>query len=68
MIDTQGVPVVAVAVNSETVPAERVPRVCDRVAAAAGRPAADPLIDGVDIILDAIRARVHSPRDVAGLH
>jgi uncharacterized NAD-dependent epimerase/dehydratase family protein len=63
-----GKPVVAVAVNSEGIPSDRISAVCDQVASTARRPAVDPLVHGVDTIAEAIRYHIRSPEGFERLH
>ncbi len=61
-----GRPVVAIAINSEGIPEGEIPRICDQMAARTGRPAADPLAGGVDVLVEAIRGHVRSSHGAEG--
>ncbi len=59
-----GKPVVAITLNHEGLTGEQIPAACAALEAETGLPTVDPLIDGVDRVLEAIEKAVGVPRSV----
>lgn len=56
-------PVIAITVNHEDIPAERVAAVCETIARTMGVPAVDVLIEGAGAVVDAIEAYMGRSRE-----
>lgn len=61
-----GKPVVAVAVNHENIPRERIPVVCEAVTQLTGLPAADVLVEGAGRLVDELEKHLVRRRGDAG--
>jgi uncharacterized NAD-dependent epimerase/dehydratase family protein len=58
-----GKPVVAVTVNSEGIPSERVRTACDAITSETGLPAVEPLREGIEPILEAVEPFLSAARN-----
>jgi uncharacterized NAD-dependent epimerase/dehydratase family protein len=53
-------PVVAVTLNHEGLPRQRIPELCRAIGAETGLPVCDPIFDGLDSVVGALRSRIEA--------